>query len=61
LVVPQQSVLTNVWLGTDGLIRRRITPEQRRRRAWAGLHPFAVNVRMGIGAGIMAKMVNFEI
>jgi ABC-type sugar transport system ATPase subunit len=33
LVVPQQSVLTNVWLGGDGLVRRRRSTAERRRRA----------------------------
>jgi ABC-type sugar transport system ATPase subunit len=32
LVVPQQPVLTNIWLGSDGLLRRRVQPEQRRER-----------------------------
>jgi ABC-type sugar transport system ATPase subunit len=37
LVVPQQSVVTNVWLGTDGLVRRRIPAAVRRERAAAVL------------------------
>jgi ABC-type sugar transport system ATPase subunit len=37
LVVPQQPVLTNIWLGTDGLLRRRVPPEQRRARGRAVL------------------------
>jgi ABC-type sugar transport system ATPase subunit len=32
LVVPQQPVLTNIWLGSDGLLRRRVPMEQRRAR-----------------------------
>lgn len=32
LVVPQQPVLTNIWLGSDSLLRRRLQPEQRRTR-----------------------------
>jgi ABC-type sugar transport system ATPase subunit len=32
LVVPQQPVLTNIWLGSDGVLRRRVQPEQRRAR-----------------------------
>ncbi len=30
LVVPQQSVLANIWLGSDGLVRRRFSREHRR-------------------------------
>jgi ABC-type sugar transport system ATPase subunit len=37
LVVPQQSVLTNVWLGSDGLVRRRFSSEHRRERGLAAL------------------------
>jgi ABC-type sugar transport system ATPase subunit len=37
LVVPQQPVLTNIWLGSDGLVRRRIPPEQRRARGRVAL------------------------
>ena len=33
LIVPQQSVLTNAWLGHDGLLRRRWSIAERRRRA----------------------------
>ncbi|HUC24223.1 MAG TPA: sugar ABC transporter ATP-binding protein [Streptosporangiaceae bacterium] len=32
LVVPQQPVLTNIWLGSDGLLRRQVPLEQRRAR-----------------------------
>lgn len=37
LVVPQQPVLTNIWLGSDGLLRRRVPLEQRRARGHAVL------------------------
>lgn len=37
LVVPQQPVLTNIWLGSDGLFRRRLTAEQRRERGRSAL------------------------
>ena len=37
LVVPQQSVLTNIWLGSDGLLRRRVSLEERRARGRAVL------------------------
>lgn len=37
LVVPQQSVLTNIWLGSDGLVRRRLSVAQRRERGRAVL------------------------
>jgi ABC-type sugar transport system ATPase subunit len=37
LVVGQQTVLANVWLGSDGLVRRRRPPEERRARASAGI------------------------
>jgi ABC-type sugar transport system ATPase subunit len=37
LVVPQQPVLTNIWLGSDGLLRRRVPLEQRRERGHAVL------------------------
>ena len=37
LVVPQQPVLTNIWLGSDGLLRHRVPLEQRRARAHAAL------------------------
>jgi ABC-type sugar transport system ATPase subunit len=37
LVVPQQPVLTNIWLGSDGLVRRRVPLEQRRERGRAVL------------------------
>lgn len=33
LVVPQQSVLANLWLGSDGLVRRRQSAQERRTRA----------------------------
>jgi ABC-type sugar transport system ATPase subunit len=33
LVAGQQSVLTNVWLGSDGLVRRRRSEQERRERA----------------------------
>jgi ABC-type sugar transport system ATPase subunit len=33
LVVGPQSVLENVWLGTDGLVRRSVAPAQKRARA----------------------------
>ncbi|HWD76643.1 MAG TPA: sugar ABC transporter ATP-binding protein [Solirubrobacteraceae bacterium] len=37
LCVPQQSVLTNIWLGQDGLLRRRVPALERRQRAAAVL------------------------
>ena len=37
LVVPQQSVLTNIWLGSDGLVRRRLSAETRSQRGAAAL------------------------
>lgn len=37
LVTPQRSVLDNVWLGFDGLLKHRISGEERRERARAML------------------------
>jgi len=33
LVLPQRSVLTNIWIGTDGFVSRRMTKSQQRRTA----------------------------
>src|ERR1700750_44511 len=32
LIVAQQTVLTNIWLGRDGLLRRQVTTQDRRER-----------------------------
>jgi ABC-type sugar transport system ATPase subunit len=37
LAVAQQTVLENIWLGTDGLFRRRVTERVKRERASAAL------------------------
>lgn len=37
LAVPQQPVLTNIWLGSDGLVRRRVPLDQRREKGNAVL------------------------
>jgi ABC-type sugar transport system ATPase subunit len=37
LIVESQSILANVWLGADGLVRRARTPDDRRRTAEATL------------------------
>jgi len=51
LVVPQQRVLTNIWLGSDRLFRRRVTDEQRRERGRAALAELIDSPRLDVTAG----------
>jgi ABC-type sugar transport system ATPase subunit len=54
LSVPQQSVLTNVWLGQDGLLRRRIPSPYRTTRAAEVLGGLLDDARLDVPAGQLA-------
>jgi ABC-type sugar transport system ATPase subunit len=54
LVVAQQTVLTNIWLGRDGLLRRRIPVQFRRERARAVLTRLIDEPRLDSVAGRLA-------
>ena len=51
LSVPQQSVLANIWLGQDGLIRRKVTNPDRTTRAAAALGELIDDPRLALSAG----------
>ncbi|MGO9960876.1 MAG: sugar ABC transporter ATP-binding protein [Solirubrobacteraceae bacterium] len=51
LCVTQQSVLANVWLGQDGLVRRRVPASSRRSRAAATLGELIDEPRLDAHAG----------
>ncbi|HLH64846.1 MAG TPA: sugar ABC transporter ATP-binding protein [Solirubrobacteraceae bacterium] len=51
LVVPQQPVLANIWLGSDGLFRRRLGAEQRREQARSVLAELIDTPRVDAVAG----------
>ncbi|HKO28044.1 MAG TPA: sugar ABC transporter ATP-binding protein [Solirubrobacteraceae bacterium] len=51
LVVPQQSVLTNIWLGSDGLFKRRRTTEVRRAAGRAALGELIDDPNLDVVAG----------
>ena len=51
LVVGQQPVLTNIWLGRDGLLRRRVSFEARRERAAELLGEMIETPRFDVAAG----------
>jgi ABC-type sugar transport system ATPase subunit len=54
LVVPQQSVLTNIWLGSDGLLRRHVSPEQRRARGHTALAELVESPSLQVPVGSLA-------
>lgn len=54
LVVGQQTVVTNIWLGQDGLLRRRIPPNVRRERGRTVLTRLIDNPRLDSVAGRLA-------
>jgi ABC-type sugar transport system ATPase subunit len=54
LVVPQQPVLTNIWLGSDGLLRRRVPLEYRRAKGRAALAELIEDPAMQVPAGSLA-------
>jgi ABC-type sugar transport system ATPase subunit len=51
LVAAQQSVLANIWLGRDGLVRRSVLGAQRRERAAGALGQLIDNPRLNAAAG----------
>jgi len=51
LVVPQQRVLTNIWLGSDQLFKRRFSDQHRRRQGRAALSELIDNPRLDAAAG----------
>jgi ABC-type sugar transport system ATPase subunit len=53
LVVPQQRVLTNIWLGSDRLFKRRFSDEQRRQRGLQALTELIDSPRLGATAGTL--------
>jgi ABC-type sugar transport system ATPase subunit len=53
LVVPQQPVLTNIWLGSDGLLRHRLPLEQRRARGHTALAELIDNPELQAPVGTM--------
>lgn len=50
LVVPQQRVLTNIWLGSDRLLQRRFTDDERRQRGHEALAALIDSPRLGATA-----------
>ena len=54
LIVAQQTVLTNIWLGRDGLLRRRIPVQVRRERGQAVLTRLIDDPRLDMVAGRLA-------
>ncbi len=53
LVVPQQRVLTNIWLGSDRMFKRRFSDEERRRRGREALAELIDSPRLGATAGTL--------
>ncbi|WP_249018870.1 sugar ABC transporter ATP-binding protein [Conexibacter sp. S30A1] len=51
LVAPQQSVLTNLWLGSDGLLRHKLSGESRREDGRAALGELIDGVDLDATAG----------
>ncbi|MGB8877406.1 MAG: ATP-binding cassette domain-containing protein, partial [Solirubrobacteraceae bacterium] len=54
LIVAQQTVLTNIWLGRDGLLRRRLPVQVRRDRGHATLTRMLDDPRLDAVAGRLA-------
>jgi ABC-type sugar transport system ATPase subunit len=54
LIVAQQTVLTNIWLGRDGLLRRQVTAQDRRERGRAVLTRLIDDPRLETVAGRLA-------
>lgn len=51
LVVPQQPVLTNIWLGSDGVLARRFSSTHRRQRGRSVLGELIADPRLDATAG----------